>query len=190
MASRKLLFLAGSSRTASLNKQLAKQASEIAVELGAHATFIDLADFEMPIYNGDLEAEQSLPANAIRLKELFYSHDGLFIASPEYNSSIPPLLKNTLDWVSRVHTEQEAPLSAYSGKVAALVAASPGSFGGVRVLAHLRTMLSSIGVTVVASQLTVAAAHKKIEAGRYVDEGTLTRLRNVVKALINTTVHS
>ena len=189
MAKRRLLFFAGSSRAASLNKALARHASEIANQLGASATFIDLADFDMPIYNGDYEAEHSLPENAIRLKELFYSHDGIFIVSPEYNSSIPPLLKNALDWISRSHVENEKPLSAYAGKVGALAAASPGGFGGVRVLAQLRLVLSNLGVTLVPGQLTVSAAHKKIEDGTYTDESTVKRLSKLVQALIDIRTH-
>ncbi|MEN8837050.1 MAG: NAD(P)H-dependent oxidoreductase [Celeribacter marinus] len=101
----KLLMFAGSARKASTNKQLAALAARTAKEAGAEVTLIDLADFDMPIYNGNIEADTGLPENAKRLKQLFVEHDGFFIASPEYNSSISAVLKNALDWISRPHTE-------------------------------------------------------------------------------------
>jgi len=134
----KLLFFAGSARKDSLNKKLAALAGELASEKGADVTIIDLKDFPMPLYDGDLEEEEGLPENAKRLKKLFIEQDGFFIASPEYNSSFSSLLKNTLDWISRPHEENEASLSAYRGKVAALGAVSPGALGGLRGLVPLR----------------------------------------------------
>lgn len=131
----KLLFFAGSARKNSLNKNLAKAAYNIALNQGSTATFIDLKDYPMPLYDGDLEDESGLPEKAIELKEVFMAHNGFFIASPEYNSSFSPLLKNSLDWVSRPHEKNEPPLSAYCNKVAAITAASPG--GGLVVCADL-----------------------------------------------------
>jgi len=181
-----IIFLAGSSRQDSFNKCLARQAAEIGDDLGANTTFIDLADYDLPVYNGDYEQENGLPENAIKLKTMLREHDGLFIATPEYNSSISPLLKNTLDWMSRTHEDNEPLYSAYAGKVGGLAAASPGGLGGIRVLLHLRTVLATLGVTVVPAQLSVSAAHKKITDGRYVDEGTLKRLRKVIQTMIST----
>ena len=97
----KLIFLAVSARKDSMNKKLAKLASEFAKEIGAVANFLDLKNFEMPIYDGDLESEKGLPENARKLKVEFANCHGFFIASPEYNSSFSPLLKNSLDWISR-----------------------------------------------------------------------------------------
>jgi NAD(P)H-dependent FMN reductase len=150
-----LLIFAGSARKASTNKQLAALAARIAKDAGAQVTLIDLADFDMPIYNGDIEAETGLPENAKRLKQLFVEHDGFFIASPEYNSSIAPVLKNALDWISRPHTENEPGLWAFKGKVAAIGAVAPGALGGLRGLVPLRMMLGNIGVTVVPAQTAV-----------------------------------
>ena len=184
----KLLFLAGSARKDSLNKKLAKNASAIAETLGADSTFIDLADFDMPIYNGDWEEENGLPDKAIALKELFIAHDGFFIASPEYNSSFSSLLKNTLDWVSRTHQEGEAPLMAYAGKVAAICAASPGGLGGLRGLVPLRMMLSNINVTVIPQQMALPSAFDMFdEDGNMKDAKQKKMLTNVMQALMDTT---
>ena len=153
----KLLFFAGSARKESMNKKLAKLAADMAQDAGAQVTHIDLKDFEMPLYDGDVEEQDGIPENAKKLKQLFVEHDGFFIASPEYNSSMPPLLKNTLDWISRPHEEDEASLIAFNGKVAALGAVSPGGLGGLRGLVPLRMMLGNIGVTVVPSQVAVGS---------------------------------
>lgn len=156
----KILIFSGSIRKDSLNKKLAKNAVDAAKEIGANVTYIDLKDFPMPIYNGDMEEESGLPDNAKKLKKLFIEHDGFFIASPEYNSSISPLLKNSLDWISRKHEENEPPLVAFTGKVFALGAASSGSFGGMRGLVHLRMMLGNIGAFVTPSQIAITFANE------------------------------
>lgn len=184
----KLLFLAGSARKDSFNKKLAHQAYSIAREKQVEATYIDLADFDMPIYDGDYEDEKGLPENAIKLKKLFCEHDGFFISSPEYNSSISPLLKNSLDWISRKHEDNEKTLVAYKGKVAGLVAASPGGLGGLRGLVTLRMMLGNIGVTVIPEQLAVSAAHEAFDdKGLLKDEKQVRMLANVVESFVQTT---
>ena len=108
----KLIFLSGSVRKDSLNKKLVAQAYEFAKELGTDAKLIDLNNYEMPFYDGDLEAASGLPENAKKLKKEFVECDGFFIASPEYNSSFSPLLKNALDWISRPSEKGEAGLIA------------------------------------------------------------------------------
>lgn len=179
----KLLFLAGSARRESLNKRLALAACNLANQ--ADATFIDLADFDMPIYNGDWEAEYGIPEKAIALKQHFIDCDGFFIASPEYNSSFSALLKNCLDWISRPHQENEAPLSAFKGKVAALAAASPGGLGGLRGLVPLRMLLGNIGVLVLPQQLAVGQATKALNDNNEVtDEKQQTQLKQLVTALV------
>lgn len=183
----KILFLSGSARKDSMNKKLAKHAYDLAIEKGADATWIDLADFPMPIYDGDIESETGLPEKAIELKEIFVAHRGLFIASPEYNSSFSPLLKNALDWISRPHQENEAGLIAYQGKVAALSATSPGALGGLRGLVPLRMLLGNIQVTVLPNQLAVPFYGKSFdEAGRVSDESYLSMLNQLVDDLIAT----
>lgn len=181
----KLLFLAGSARKDSFNKKLAKIATDIAKEAGADATFIDLKDYEMPLYDGDLEEASGLPENAIKLKQLFTESDGFFIASPEYNSSLAPLLKNSLDWISRSHEADEAPLVAYKGKVAAISAASPGGFGGLRGLVPLRMMLGNIGVFVTPNQVAISQAHNAFDDdGQFVDTKQHNMLQGVVNELV------
>jgi chromate reductase len=186
--STKLLFLAGSARKDSLNKKLAKVAYNLALAQGVNATFIDLKDYPLPIYDGDLEDESGLPENALKLKQLFTDHSGLFIASPEYNSSISPLLKNTLDWISRPHASDEIPLSAYRDKVAAIVAASPGGLGGLRGLVPLRMLLGNIQVLVLPQQLALASAMSAFdEQGQLVDEQKGKALGAIVATLIAAT---
>lgn len=179
-----LIFLAGSARKDSFNKKFAKEAFDIAKELGANATYIDLKDFPMPIYDGDLETESGLPEHAKRLKKLFQECNGFFIASPEYNSSISPLLKNALDWISRPEPNEPA-LVAFSGKVATISAASPGGFGGLRGLVPLRMMLGNIGVFVTPSQIAIPFADKAFDAnGKLTDERHKETLRGIVKQFI------
>jgi len=151
----KILAFAGSLRAGSLNKLLLRIAVRAAEAEGAAVTTVDLADYPMPIYDGDFEAEHGLPENAVKLKEIFLAHNGLLIASPEYNSSITAALKNAIDWVSR--KDGTADLSGYAGKAAGLIAAGGGS-GGMRGLVHVRQILGNIGVLVIPEQATIASA--------------------------------
>lgn len=152
---KKLLFLAGSARKDSLNKKLAHHAYGLAVEKGADCIFVDLKNFEMPLYCEDYESEHGMPDNAKKLKKLFHDCDGFLIASPEYNSTFTPLLKNTIDWMSRGGDEQARQWTPYKGKVAAICSTSPGPLGGLRGLTPLRTLLSNIGVHVIPTQVAV-----------------------------------
>ncbi|MEW6591764.1 MAG: NAD(P)H-dependent oxidoreductase [Pseudomonadota bacterium] len=183
----KILAFAGSLRRDSWNRKLIGVAAEAARAAGAEVTLIDLADYPLPLMDEDLEAREGLPVNAQRLKALFKAHDALLIASPEYNSSLPPLLKNTLDWVSR-EWQGESGLVPYQGKVAALLAASPGSFGGMRMLPHLRQVLNALGVLVLPGQLSVPGAASAFDEA----DGTTilkspARLHALVLELVNTT---
>ena len=157
----RILALAGSVRKNSYNARLVRIAAEGARQHGADVTILDLAAYPLPIFDEDLESEGT-PDNAIKLKQLFIEHDGLLIASPEYNSSITPLLKNTIDWVSRA-AAGEAPLAAYQGKVASLMSASPGGLGGLRGLVHVRAILGNIGVTVLPQQVAVSRAFEAFD---------------------------
>lgn len=177
----KLLFLAGSSRKQSVNKKLAKLAHEISTQNGHNADFIDLHDYPMPIYNGDHEAEHSLPEAAIALKNIFTASDGIFIASPEYNSSITPLLCNSLNWISRPHQQQEKPMQAFRGKIFALASASPGGFGGVRGLLSLRILLNNVGGIVLPDQFCLPMAFEQFaDSGNLKDE----KYRNMLNGLL------
>jgi chromate reductase len=162
-----VLAFAGSMRTGSWNKKLIKLGAQAARDAGAEVTLVDLRDYPLPIYDGDLEAASGIPEKGKMLKRLFLNHSGLMISSPEYNSSIPGGLKNALDWVSRSEPG-EPPLSAFSGKVAALMSASPGMFGGSRGLAVLRMMLGNIRVLVLPDQVSVSKANEA-----FTPEGTL-----------------
>lgn len=182
----KILAFAGSARAGSLNKKLVNAAAQAARDAGAEVTVLDLKDYPLPIYDGDLEEAGGLPENARKLKDLFRAHQGLLIASPEYNSSITALLKNTLDWVSRTENDDEPPLAAYKGKAAALLAASPGALGGLRGLVHLRAILGNIGVIVLPEQTAVGRAHEALavnEAGRLADERVARQVATVAGAL-------
>lgn len=184
MSAPKILALAGSTRTASFNKQLVRFAAEAARAAGAEVTVVDLRDYPLPLFDGDLEDHEGLPENAKKLKALFREHDGLLIASPEYNSSITAVLKNTLDWVSRGETDDEPALVAYRGKAAALLSSSPGALGGLRGLVHLRAILGNIGVIVLPDQAAVPKAHEAFDAGgRLKDERTVRQVTGVAQGL-------
>lgn len=158
MAARILVF-AGSARSGSLNKKLARAAAAAIRAAGADATLVDLADYPMPLYDGDLEAREGVPAGARRLKDLFIAHQGLLIVSPENNASVSALLKNTLDWISR-QDGSESGLIPYQGKVAGLAGASPGALGGLRGLTHLRAILQTLNVLVLSEQVALGRAHE------------------------------
>ena len=183
----KLIFFAGSARKDSCNKKLAKAAEKIAKEHDAQTTFIDLRDYELPIFCEDFEAENGMPQAAKDLKKLFIEHDGFLISSPEYNSSFSPLLKNTLDWMSRGGDDNS---NAFQGKVSAIVAASPGGLGGMRGLPHLRDLLTNIamfGTTVIPAQFALGGAYGAFdENGDLKDDKQKSMLENVVKQFIET----
>lgn len=171
----KLLFIAGSAREASLNKRLARLGVEIAHANGIAATFADLGDYPMPIYDGDLEARDGPPDNARKLKALFEVHGGIFIAAPEYNASLAPLLKNALDWISRIRDETAPPV--YKSRVFAIGSASPGAFGGMRGLIALRQTLElGLGALVLPDQIVVARAADAFADSGHLKDKALTEL--------------
>jgi chromate reductase, NAD(P)H dehydrogenase (quinone) len=187
MAAPKILVFAGSTRTGSFNARLAARAAKELALAEADVTLISLADFPMPIYDGDLEAASGPPENAYKLKRLMCLQQGVFIASPEYNASITPLLKNTLDWVSRVREGREPPLAAYKGRAFALGAASNGTYGGMRSLIALRQVLElGCGALVIPEQLAVREAASAFdEMDNLKDERTAGVLQAVVNRLID-----
>lgn len=155
----KILAFAGSTRTDSFNKKLVKIATSGAMDGGADVTLIDLRDFAMPLYDGDFEKQQGLPPNTKKLKDLMLSNHGFLISSPEYNSSISGVLKNTIDWTSR-QSEGEEPLACFKDKVAGIMSASPGGLGGLRGLVHVRAILENIGVLVIPDQISINNANE------------------------------
>jgi chromate reductase, NAD(P)H dehydrogenase (quinone) len=157
----KVIAFSGSARAESVNQRLVKIAAEGARASGADVTVLSLSEYPLPLYDADLEALDGLPANAIRLKDLFAGSDGILIATPEYNSSIPALLKNALDWISRPGPGESAlTFSAFRGKVAGIMGASPGRLGAVRAVAHLRQILAQLHVLVLAEQAAIPLADR------------------------------
>lgn len=179
----RILAFAGSARRESLNKKLLAVVVEAVRAAGAEVTLIDLNDLPLPLYHGDLEDAQGLPANAVKLVGLITEHPALLIASPEYNSLITPLLKNTIDWCTRAEPN---PLA---GKVAAVVSASPGMFGGVRSAQVARQLLLHLGCHVIPAQCTVPHADEAFdENGRLKDPRTQKAAQRVAAELVRTTV--
>ncbi len=151
------LVFAGSTRQDSVNRKLAKVVAKQLERAGIPATLVELRDYPMPIYEGDLEAEEGVPATVTAFQELMRAHEALVIASPEFNGSFSALLKNVVDWVS-LPVAGEGPTALFRGKTAALLSASPGKGGGRRGLRHLRELLEMVGVAVITSQLAVGKA--------------------------------
>ncbi len=181
---KKILAFSGSLRAGSFNQKLVKIAAEGAREAGAEVTLISLADFPMPLFDQDLEDAEGKPEAAKRLKALFLEHDGLLIASPEYNSMITAALKNAIDWVSRADSEDEAPLAALGGKTAAIISASPGGYGGSRSLGFLREFLGNIKITVLEKEFSLPKANEAFaEDGSLLDEGKAAEVRAVGRGL-------
>ena len=180
----RILAFGGSLRKDSYNQKLAAIAAEGAREAGAEVTLISLRDFPMPLFDQDLEAEQGMPAEAKRLKELFLSHQGLLIASPEYNSGYSAALKNAIDWVSRSETSDEPALSTLAGKSAVLMATSPGGLGGLRGLVPLRMLLGNLGITLLPDQIAIPSAYQAFGTdGRLVDPKQETAVKALGAAL-------
>ena len=181
----RLLFFAGSAREGSFNKKLARLGQHIAEANGIEAVFVDLRDYPMPIYDGDLEADEGPPVKAREFKALLGEYQGVFIASPEYNSSITPLLKNTLDWVTRVRAKGETGLEVFKSRVFAISGASPGYYGAMRSLLTLRQILAvGIGALVIPEQIAVPRAMDAFEAdGSLKDKGQQALCKSVVEAL-------
>jgi NAD(P)H-dependent FMN reductase len=183
----RILAFAGSLRRESWNKKLVRIAAAAAREAGADVTTLDLAEIPLPVYDGDLEQAEGIPANAKRLKELLKTHEGLLIASPEYNSSISGALKNAIDWASRAEPG-EKPLACFDGKVAALLAASPGALGGLRGLVALRSILGNIRVLVLPEQLALPKANEAFDAdGRFVDPKRQGTVEAIARRLVDVT---
>ena len=160
----KILAFAGSTRPASFNRRILNIAIEGAISAGADVSVFDFGKKPMPLYDPELEQAEGLPANAKAFKTALLEHQGLLIASPEYNSAYSPLLKNAIDWASRSESTDEPALAAFKDKTAAILAASPGKLGGLRGLTVLRMLLTNIGVTVLPTQIAVPGAHELLDA--------------------------
>ena len=164
-ATLRVLAFAGSTRKVSFNRKLVRVAAIGARDAGAVVSEIDLADFRLPLFDQDEEAEHGKPERATALKRLFVGHDALLIASPEYNGSLTGVLKNTIDWVSRPDDGETTPLVAFRGKAVAVMSASPGALGGLRGLVHLRAILGGLGCIMLPDQVVVPKAIEAFDSG-------------------------
>src|SRR5579859_1892747 len=167
MTKPRILVFAGSLRTDSYNKKLARIGMKALEAAGAEVTWLDLRDLQLPIYDGDLEDAHGQPEGSLKLKALMKSHDGFFISSPEYNSSIPGAFKNAIDWASR-EVPDEKPLACFAGKVVGLVSASPGALGGMRALVTVRSIFGNLFSVVIPQQFALSKAHEAFN-----DDGSL-----------------
>jgi chromate reductase len=158
MSALKILVIPGSLRTGSLNARLAAAAAYQFAQAGAEVTRLSLADFPLPIYDGDLQTKSGVPKNAVNLKRMIGAHHGVLIVTPEYNASVPPLVKNTIDWVTRVHDVHETRGQVFRGRAFAIAAASESRLGGTRSLAALRVILSACQAMVIPNQLALSFA--------------------------------
>lgn len=158
MTALKILVIPGSLRTGSLNAKLAAVIAHEVAQAGAEVTRISLADFPLPIYDGDLQAKSGVPKSAVNLKRMMASHHGVVVVTPEYNSSVPALVKNTVDWVTRVQDLHEVRGQVFRERPFAIAAASESRLGGARALAALRLILSACQATVIPSQLALSFA--------------------------------
>lgn len=185
----RILAFAGSARRDSLNKKLIRVAAQAVRDAGGEVTLVDLDDYPMPVYHGDLEDREGMPENARKLRELFLAHDGFLISTPENNASTSALLKNTLDWLSRSIGDGKGAnsgLAPYRGKVAALLGATPGPWGTLRGgLPHLRQILSILGVLVIPTQLPLAHADEAFdEDGALRDARQVKSLKGLADSLV------
>ena len=181
----KILCLCGSSRRDSLNQKLLEIAALGATREGGAATHIRLRDHPLPMYDGDMETAGGLPQQALELKELLAQHHALLIATPEYNGGYSGLLKNALDWMSRPTQADPSGLQEFSGKLAALVSASPGALGGVRSQIALQMALSKLGLLVIPDAFALSHAHEAFDEWGQLKDPTSDRLaRRVGAALV------
>jgi NAD(P)H-dependent FMN reductase len=160
MSALKILVIPGSLRSGSHNARLAAAAVHEFALAGAEVTRISLADFPLPIYDGDLQTKSGVPKHAINLKRMMSAHHGVLIVTPEYNSSVPPLVKNTIDWVTRVQDAHETRGQVFRERAFAIAAASENRLGGTRSLAALRLILSACHAVVIPNQLALSFANE------------------------------
>jgi len=185
MAAPKILIIPGSLRSGSHNVKLAMAAAYEFAQADVDVTRISLGDFPLPIYDGDLQARSGVPKNAINLKRMMGSHHGVLIVTPEYNSSVPPLVKNTIDWITRVQDPHERRGQIFREKPFAIAAASEGRLGGTRALGALRLILSACHATVLPNQLALSFADQAYDdMDRLKKEADIEAMKALVTQLI------
>jgi chromate reductase len=186
MPALKILIIPGSLRTGSLNARLAAVAAHELVQSGAEVTRISLSDFPLPIYDGDLQAKSGVPKHAVNLKRMIGAHHGVLIVTPEYNSSVPALVKNTIDWISRVQDPHESRGQVFRERVFAIAAASGGRLGGTRALAALRLILTACHASVVPNQIALSFADQAYDEMDHLKHpADIEALKAMVRQLID-----
>lgn len=183
-AEKTVLALAGSTRDNSYNKFLAKEAGEIARQMGAKVTVVDLKDFPLPFYDADYETKEGMPTKAKELRRLMVQSDAIIIASPEYNASLTAVLKNAIDWASRTE-DKNGSREAFAGKKFALMSASPGQGGGKRGIVHLQAIIQALGGQVVDKQVLVPSAMEAFDAqGQITNPALKKQLEEEIQLLL------
>ena len=189
MSRPRILVLAGSARRDSLAKRMASACVAPLEAGGAEVDYVDLADYPAPLYNGDLEAESGIPQTMVAMQHKFHAAAGVLLVTPEYNGSVTPLTKNTLDWCSRPNPDdgERSGGAVFAGRAAALVATSPGPMGGVRALFHVRDILGYLGMQVIPQQLAVGKAGQALgDDGKLLDARQQGALAALLAALTDT----
>jgi NAD(P)H-dependent FMN reductase len=190
MSALKILVIPGSLRTGSLNAKLAAAAAHQFAQAGADVTRISLDDFPLPLYDADLQTKSGVPKNAVNLKRMIGAHHGVLIVTPEYNSSVPPLVKNTIDWVTRVQDVQEARGQVFRERAFAIAAASSNRLGGTRALSALRLVLTACHATVIPNQLALSFASEAYDdMDRLKHPADIEALGALVRQLIDVSQH-
>ena len=185
----RIVVMAGSRRREALSRRVAAACVRALDAAGAEVERIELDDYPAPLYDGDLEAASGLPEAIVRLQRVLYASDGVLVVNPEYNGSLTPLLKNTLDWCSRPNPAdpERSGGKVYAGRAAAVVGSSPGALGGMRVLFHIRDVLGYLGMQVIPQQLAVGKAGEAVGAdGRLDDAAQQGMLEGLAAALVDT----
>jgi chromate reductase, NAD(P)H dehydrogenase (quinone) len=186
----KILVIPGSLRTGSHNVKLAAAAAYEFARAGVDVTRLSLGDFPLPIYDGDLQAKSGVPKHAVNLKRMIGAHHGVLLVTPEYNSSVPPLVKNTIDWLSRVQDANEARGQVFRQRPFAIAAASQGRLGGTRALAALRLILSACHATVIPNQLALSFADQAYDdMDKLKNPADIEALKALVRQLISFSQH-
>ncbi|HWL19268.1 MAG TPA: NAD(P)H-dependent oxidoreductase [Bradyrhizobium sp.] len=190
MSALKILVIPGSLRTGSHNVRLAAAAAYEFAQAGVDVTRISLGDFPLPIYDGDLQAKSGVPKHAVNLKRMIGAHHGVLFVTPEYNSSVPALVKNTIDWITRVQDPQESRGQVFRERPFAIAAASEGRLGGTRALAALRLILSACHAIVIPNQLALSFANQAYDdMDRLKNPTDIEALRALVRQLIDVSQH-
>jgi NAD(P)H-dependent FMN reductase len=186
MPAPRILVIPGSLRSGSHNARLAALAAKELALLDADVTRISLEDYELPLFDADLADGAALPAAAVKLKQALTAHRGIFITSPEYSASVTPLLKNAIDWVSRVRERGEPTYAAFKGRVFALGSATSGGGGGIRSLMALRQILElGCGALVIPEQVSVPRAELAFDdMDNLKDEALAAALKTSLRRLI------